>query len=538
MPIKLQIISPEGTKWQSYCEHRLVALSLHREFLNSTRTPESRVRIVRQNYELPNRVRAMVISADICNIIRIEGGGIVGFIFHPRNSLFPGGFTPNGEAIATVYGYPLVDDDHGSRLITGDAGAWSYDANPPENYGNLDWIGMNGTVVSWRGPASRSFAMDPLHSYPGFTSLDYVSGFPEVEYYTPYRNLIYQSGDILFEFPTSSKVFGATDIYGVVGFNYAGQVNPAGGVGGYYTEIWHGTKARIGYMLGALPVPCFFNQTGNEAISGSLRMSINIDSGGQESVSFTALAGGSGTQTKVVSVGSPVPWKLNRSGSWPLHYGFKGNDLFPLTLTMVESQSTARAGVGESTFTDLPILFSGTAPTSITVDGPEWYTPGMYTATIEPEGASLCAGGLVWTFPTGCGMGVVTATLGPVSGSKSVRMPDGVWKLLSDTFASCSCDGCATTDPCAYKSIPPDDGCGYAWAGWAAAGYPPDNADLYEAGDTGEISGSARVVKVWRWGAAYGTSSNLGTLLRGFQKWVVVEEVVYEYWCTNLVKGW
>jgi hypothetical protein len=532
MPLKLQILSTEGAKWQIFCEHRLVALSLHREFLNGTRTPESRVRVIRQNYELPNRVRATVISADICNIIRIEGGGIAGFIFHPCNSLFPGGFTSNGETIADAYGYPLVDDDHGSRLITGDAGAWSYDANPPENYGNMDWIGEDGTVVSWRGPASRSFPMDPLHSYPGFMIVDYVSEQTGESHYTPYQNIVYQGGEVLFEFPITSKVVGATNTHVILVVDYAGRTNPDNGVGGFFTEIWQGVGTRIGYRSGSRPsIPWLFNQQGNKAESTGQELFIVTDSEGNETVSFTTLDTGAGTQSRTVSIGSPEPWKLNRSGSWPLHYGYKSNDLLPLTLTMVESQSTARAGAAESTFADLPILFSGTPPTSITINGPEWYTPGAYTFTIEPPDASMCEGGLVVTYPTGCGMGVITASMGSVSASKSVRMPDGVWKLINTEIATCTgYDGCAPTTPCEYRSIPADNGCGYSWL----TGSPNPFAD----DEAGIISESLRINSAWRWGAKYDTTSNLGYETIDFQRWVLLTRYTYEYWCTDLVKGW
>jgi hypothetical protein len=37
MPLKLQILSTEAAKWQSFGELRLVDLSTHRAFLNSTR---------------------------------------------------------------------------------------------------------------------------------------------------------------------------------------------------------------------------------------------------------------------------------------------------------------------------------------------------------------------------------------------------------------------------------------------------------------------------------------------------------------------
>jgi hypothetical protein len=436
--LKLQILSIEGTKWQSFCEHRLAGLSAHREFLNRSHTPESRVRIIRQNYELPNKVRAMVISADICDIIRIEGGAVSGFIFHPRNTLFPGGFIPDGTAIALVYTYPLVDDDHGSRLITGKPDAWTYEINPPEDYGNIDWVGAGGSVVSWRGPASRSFSMDSLIDYPGFVSFDYMSTgeFP-VSHYTPFSKFLYQSGAVLYEFPETSKVVGATDSLVVVVTDYAGIENPDGGNGGFYSEVWQGLTERIGYSLASRPtVPWFFNPSGTEAVCGDRKLTIDTAENGTKTVSFANLTSGSGAQTKNITA---TDWGLTRAGSWSMYrdYGADGSEK-SIALAVVSTQSSVKAGTSQSQSVNLPVLLSGTPATSLTIIGPDAYLgPQYYTAVLDPEDASMCEGGVVWSYPEGCGMGMVTATMGSVSGSKSVRMPDGHWGDLIPSGNDC-----------------------------------------------------------------------------------------------------
>ena len=262
MPLKLQILSTDAAKWLSWSKKRLEELAISRN---------GRAIIAQKTYSPDKGIFAQVRSSGvngICDLIRIWGGGITGFIFHPRNSLFPGGFTPAGDSIINVYDYPLMDDDHGSRLLVGDTGSWVYEINPPENYGNIDWIDNDGSIISWRGPASRSFAMDPLNNYPGFTIVDYISESDGTVHYTVYENLVYQKGAILFEFPVTSKVLGATGTYVILGVDYAGMKNPDGGVNGFYVEVWNGIKTRIGFSVGSRPsVPWFFNPSANEAVS-------------------------------------------------------------------------------------------------------------------------------------------------------------------------------------------------------------------------------------------------------------------------------
>ena len=136
------------------------------------------------------------------DFIRIDGGVFEGFLCHPRT--FGGkGWNPKGEELPNgPFTYPLVDDDHGTRGLKWVNSTWKLVNPPPENYGNIDWLGDKNKVLSWCGPAGRHFEMDSTKHYPGFTTWDYteMSGGFEIEHYTPYRNFIYRGGKTVQEF--------------------------------------------------------------------------------------------------------------------------------------------------------------------------------------------------------------------------------------------------------------------------------------------------------------------------------------------------
>ena len=427
MPLKLQILSTNGVKWIGFGKNRLALLTRMR----LKALEQGKKRIFSKTYALPDKVRIQVVASHICNIIRIRGGGVAGFICHPRSDTYPGGISSqNGSAISAVYAYPLIDDDHGSIILSPTDWELSTDV---ENYGNLDWLDSEGIATSWRGGANRSFVMDSLIDYPGFTIFDYetISNLP-VSHFTPYQNLVYRDGEVDLTYPDGCKVLGATDIYTILGVDYAGRTNPDGGIGGFYTEVWQGIDERIGYMADSRPtVPWFFNSSGTEAVSEDKKVVVD---GVGKTAAFSSLPAGSGIEAKNIVTGTT--WGLDKNGNFLAYHDYVGGVLANINLLVTSSDSSLLTGSGAETFADFPIYYSGVQATSLTITGPDAYGgPGAYTATLYPVGSRDCGGDVVWTYPSvSCGMGTVSATKNGVSGSMQVRMATGQWGTITDIY--------------------------------------------------------------------------------------------------------
>lgn len=192
VPLKLQILTDEGYKYLGFCKEKLAALgSLRRELKQYA---------MRKAYYLPDDLIAIVTSADVCDIITIIGGTPRGFLFHPRNGTILqtayfgpyvscAGWDFEGESLGEFQSlFPLVDDDHGTRLLktTKHGGPWKFEMKPPENYGNIDWKGISEQgkkaktpVLTWKGPVTRYWG----------AGTDVV----------PLSSKVYQSGEELFD---------------------------------------------------------------------------------------------------------------------------------------------------------------------------------------------------------------------------------------------------------------------------------------------------------------------------------------------------
>lgn len=116
-----------------------------------------------------------------------------------------GGWRQDGETyeeLATRWGFPLVNDDNGTFLVTADEQlevAWAGKA--AENYGNIWWQGQgdNPPVLSWRGPPSVQFSLPGDLRIPGLSQVETtVSGR---EYYTTFGCYLYQGGAYLCHGP-------------------------------------------------------------------------------------------------------------------------------------------------------------------------------------------------------------------------------------------------------------------------------------------------------------------------------------------------
>lgn len=408
--------------------------------------------LLTQTYHPDSGVEVYIRASATGNLIRITAAGS-GFICHPRDTTNPGGAKPGGVAITPTYQYPLVDDDHGSRVLTWESDEWDVSSDV-ENYGNLDWMGPGGEVISWRGPAGRQFAMDRLLSFPGFTEWDGADAYHD--YYTPYRNQVYQGGELTKGFLVGYKVLGAALAGGslvcVVGVDYAGIENPDGGTGGFYDEVYVG-DVRIGWQAASRPsVPWFFNSAGLVAVCGNRKLTIAED---LASVTFNTLPAGSGTETALYN-GSNA-WGFLKDGSWPMFRDFAMETLRELTLSVSFSESTAVSSDSVDLSADLDEKITVEDPPGIS--GPEEASVGAsYTAinagpNIEWSfsGGTISDSGTILTM-TGCGMHTVgwTDSCGR-TGSMQVRAA-GAW-VLKQTITGCSsCDMYCGIFPVEYIS--------------------------------------------------------------------------------------
>lgn len=431
IPVKEQILG--GHEYLGYARQQLAGLERDRL---ATGAP------ILSGYIYPTGgIEIYIRASKYGHLIRITEGES-GFICHPRDTTNPGGAKSGGVAITPTYQYPLVDDDHGSRVLTWNGEGWEV-SSEVENYGNLDWVGPDGEAVSWRGPAGRQFAMDRLLSFPGFTEWDGAD--PEHDYYTPYRNLVYQGGDAVKEFLPGYKVLGAALVGGslvcVVGVDYTGTPNPDGGTGGFYDEVYIG-DTRIGWQSTSRPtVPWFFDSTGRVAVSGNRKLTIAED---LTSVSVENLDSGSGTQTNEYTGSNN--WGVTKTGSWPVFRDYSDTILQNISLTLSFDEGSVHTGASDEDYDDLPIMYSGTPPNLLTVTGPDAATVGAeYDYTIAGlEGFIPCDEyEIEWSFTggtivngkitsiTGCGTETITATVSgggfELSGSKKVRLPSGMW---------------------------------------------------------------------------------------------------------------
>ena len=389
----------------------------------------------------------MLFKQDDIKIIMIQYSG---FICHPRSDSFPGGITPDGKSISTIYDYPLVDNDHGSFILTPDGKSpptWKM-SRTVENYGNIDWVGKNNVVYSFRGPAGRQIDIkDATVNYSGFTVPDYTDG-GGTDYFTPYQNKTYQGGSVDHAFPAGTKVLGACSTATILGVDYANSTNPDGGANGFYVEVWKDLKTRIGYKRDSRPsTPWFFNQSGTEAVNGNQKVIIAPDG---KSVEFVGLSGStSGTQQVTIST-DWRQWALARTGSFHGYRDYNNDTMVDAQITTSQNQSTQLSLVGDTKYEDFPIMYTGVPPTSITVF--PILANSQFSYTIDGAPIACKSPQAVWTFSNGtisndghitsvtrnCGTATVTATLSglgwTLTGSYQFRMPLGVWVLQSDTY--------------------------------------------------------------------------------------------------------
>lgn len=166
-----------------------------------------------------------------------------------------------------------------------------------DDYGNVDWKGLNGEILCWKGVNTRHFAVDYKKYIPGYMVFDEEVGLNGDLYYTPFGPNIYSGGSALATIPngdatqyidgvlvvdkennpiltkpgsTDPKVLGCAYtvenfLVSIVSMNYRELENPDKGDGGFYDEVYL-NGSRIAYKRGLRPkVNWFFNQSGTEA---------------------------------------------------------------------------------------------------------------------------------------------------------------------------------------------------------------------------------------------------------------------------------
>lgn len=374
-----------------------------------------------------------VVSSDWGDTIRIDGeGGVTGFICHPRSEIFPGGWKEGEEGIEPLdnsYVYPLEDDDGGSVVLSYD-GEWET-SREVENYGNIDWRGLDGEILSWRGPPSRHFALDPTENYPGFTVFDEVVG--EIEYFTPFGPNVYQGGEILDTLP-GAKILGACLRNGklivVASSNYRGMNNPAGGIGGFYDEVWEKGEdwVLLGFKQASRASTCwFFTEDGLTAYHGHEVLNL---SGAVPVWSTTPDI----ASTAILTVASGS-WGLTADG---VFLPYRETDTLQVTLKAVDA--SLRSGNSTGSRSAISVYMFGDEPAALTVSGSDTPTIGsVYSAAggqgtviFSGNGITLNSSGEVTAIP-GCGMGSITVTDAcGATATKSVRLPSGVWVTDTD----------------------------------------------------------------------------------------------------------
>jgi hypothetical protein len=424
MPLKLQILSDQAAKWVNACKHKLYELKAMRH----------RGDVLRATGAFPQGVMYQVISMDDVDIIRIWGGAVAGFICHPRSDVFPGGITPKGTPISAIYAYPLIDNDHGSFVLTGINDKWTV-SRDVENYGNLDWDGSE--VLTWRGPPGRSIPLPNTTNVSGLSTLLETIGVDI--YYTPYSGNIYQHGNVVAVAP--GLVLGAAiysgGIIAVVALKNPGwtQAVYTGAVGAKATDWTLVSNINNNFPQSAW----FFSDDTTEATDGNTLLTI-VYSKNSVTVGSTALSSGNGTYHF-----NAMPYTETKSGNWQEYGDFK-TALNRVSISMQSSDATTGSAVnatgGNSSTGSFPMEFINHG--TLAIQGGETLgvgasfnvVNGVAPYTWSAGGASFSGqstNGITITALNGsCGAQTVSVTDAcGFNTSIPVRAP-GQWILVSD----------------------------------------------------------------------------------------------------------
>jgi len=327
MPPRIKLTSADGVYLVPW------GRQMHRK-LEKQRASRNRHRLQR-SYQV-DKTTVMVVASRFGGLVRIGSGGVAGFLCHPRSGpivirqfgtenhrmVDGGGWTPEGVALAANYAYPLVDDDHGTRGVSRTDGTWEHEADPPENYGNIDWKGVNtaaegepsdAPVLTWRGPASRYGSVPADLNTPGYSFLEEVvnpDGLNPLIVFTVFSPHVYAGGEILATAPPSWPDGGQWQnalVQGAAYFNdklvIVANVNYRNDASGHAKGFFHtlfveqdGEWVRAWEAnLGRAKVCWFFSASGSKAIcvlGGTIHRLVLTGENGTVSASYSSAAAG------------------------------------------------------------------------------------------------------------------------------------------------------------------------------------------------------------------------------------------------------
>lgn len=451
--MRLELLSTSGAFLVPWAKQRLSILDAQRRSMG----------VLKLQKVFPiNEFTVTIIAMEGLDTIRIEGDNpLRGFICGPRNNTHRGGWKEDGTPLEGYYIYPLIDDDGGSRTLTLDSSVWVEGADG-DNYGNIDWIGINtagegepsdAPVLTWKGPTGRTIPFDYTQPIEGLTTADI--SFGTTEFFTCFGPNIYSGGDILATLPMvgdiDPKVLGAayttytkndvenTVLICVVNNHYQDRLGFFDEVWVLYADGWEKIGVDIG---GGRPTQCwFFNQSGNKCTRNEREITIDVaneiitaydhDKGsGEYSGEIVINNTTSGTTPPEVNTGGysgnvensqEAVTTIKHKGSYTIYSDYKGDTRVTATLDIddlsVKTIKTTRAEY----YDDIPFYKEGEKPAFYIV-GPDAYVPDAYS-TVGAQGE------VTFTIPANtCGIMTITATdeCGNVA-TKNVRGPIGAW---------------------------------------------------------------------------------------------------------------
>ena len=489
MSLKLQILSVKGAQYEGECRHKLAELTI----IRLSMLARGKKRSYKVFLFFGKGVMAEVIASGVCDIIRIWGGVAVGFICHPRSDSFPGGITPDGKSISAVYAYPLVDNDHGSVVLTPNGSnpvTWTT-ATDVENYGNNDWLGDDGTVLSWRGPSGRDLPFNFSVSVPGYTIGDGEDNLGN-PFYTVFQPLIYQAGEVFATAPqvgtTPPKVLGAafvsdgkgnTFLISIINNNYQNMTNPAGANGGFFNETWlnggsdklydavnnPGGWRRIGYIQGGRPTNnWFFSGNGKAALNGNQTMAVSDD---LTIVTFGTVVPVYGSKINYQSSNQAgQTWGFTESGQWPGNNPDYNKDTETgLILKLSGSEGTINNFTATTTNQDLVLYNNGALVVEV-------FTITLGVGASDPWGMGLAIVQNTTVQGVNCGCSAPVDTWSRKGFNPAANCTvDGDNRSVTAT-RTISCTGVADAVATITVDYGPNEGTGMGWVQTAAVTYP------------------------------------------------------------------
>lgn len=391
-------------------------------------------------------------------LTQIKSQDFYGFICNPRIPGQNAGWVKGAPIPPNASVYPLHVLDHSNAAIIKTKEEYSQNKTP-QLYGNIDWVGVNTNtngghnepVLAWKGPPGRTTPFNYREAIPGLTQPDI--SFSGDDFFTCFGPDIYSGGLLFNTLPVvgdvAPKVLGCAlqgkYLVAVVNNHYAS-------ISGFFEEIWYsagGVKElynpetnvngwrKIYSTPAGRPAQCwFFNKSGTKATQGQKEYSVDIVN---NTVSLYVYPTSTGSM--IVSHGS-TSRSIAHSGEWEVWSDYKG-DTRVTALVRVSGGDTTTSTITESGQAgNVPLYYPGDGGISdIVVTGPEGCTVGAgysftggtgsgcpQTVSWSMSGGTINGSGVV-TSISGCGMGSVTATLGPSgkTNTLAVRLPSGIW---------------------------------------------------------------------------------------------------------------